>query len=1356
MNIASSTIISELLHSPAIMDSGCTSHFISPDAPVTDKKIAIPSIPVSLPNGSVINSSHTANLQLHPALPVEASNAHIIPALSENSLISIGQLCDNGCTAFFTADKVTVNYNGDPIIEGPRNQVDKLWYIDLGQGAQDHQHTLDAIALAAPHYSCNAINPSTTMADRIAYYHACCFSPVLSTWCKAIDEGRFTSWPELTSSLVKKYPPRSIAMVKGHLDQDRANQRSTKPLPLSDNNAKPTMTSASEETDADISPIQTSPPALRTHFIYADCQPLSGQIYSDPTGRFIAPSSSGNVYLLVVYDYDSNYIFAEPMKTRTGAEHLAAYKRVHTTLTSRGLKPQLQRLDNEASTALQQFMQDEGVDYQLVPPNLHRRNAAERAIRTFKNHFIAGLCSTDPNFPLPLWDKLLPQALITLNLLRGSRINPRLSAQAQIHGNFDFNRTPLGPPGTKVLVHEKPSVRETWAPHALDGWYLGPALHQYRCFRVWITATQAERVSETLTWFPTQVSMPTASSRDTATAAALDLIKALQNPSPASALSPLSDSHHHNLTQLAEIFSAATSAPATFDAPTTVPPGFSPIVQQVAEQPRVVTPPNAVTIQQQNRNVQFAEGTIIHHAVKPRVEELQDSPHPTSPPPEPWTLVTYADKTRNPAQRRRQENKNKKQPAPPPIAEQPIAPVTTAPHEHGTRFQARKTPHPSNKANSGLLQHDFFEQANTVTDPITGDSFEYTQLIKGPNKKVWFNAAANEFGRLANGLGPNSSMPTGTNTIRFIKHDDLPAGRKATYSRFVAAEKQNKAEKFRVRLTVGGNLVDYPGKVSTPTVDMPVVKCLLNSVVSTPNARFCSFDISDFYLNTTMERKEYMRIPIAHIPQLIVELYDLLPLVRNGYVLVEIGKGMYGLPQAGILANNQLVAHLSQHGYTPAKHTPGLFRHSSNSDLAFTLCVDDFGIKYVNRESAEHLETVLKLKYKLTTDWAGTSYLGLTLQWDYVARTVDISMPGYIEKALIRFQHSPPSRPQHSPHSWIAPQYGVQTQLTDHPDNTAALPVDGKLFIQQVLGVLLYYARAVDNTLLVALNTLASTQANPTENTYAGVVQILNYCATHPDAVVRYNASGMALHIHSDASYLSASQARSRVGGYFFLSDALVDPNKAPLPDAPPPPFNGPILINSSIMKSVLASAAEAELGALFYNAKDGAMLRTILADLGHPQSATPIQTDNACAAGIVNSTVKQRRSKAIDMRFYWVRDRVEKGEFIVYWKRGAENDADYFTKHHSPSHHRKMRSRYLHEKPHANSPASRPLRGCVDIGACANAVTSAHNPLPSILRSAGRSVHTRARHIPLSPVHVPSVHDYISPTPRQDTNHIK
>jgi len=119
------------------------------------------------------------------------------------------------------------------------------------------------------------------------------------------------------------------------------------------------------------------------------------------------------------------------------------------------------------------------VNFQLVPLHLHCWNAAEQAIQTFKNHFIARLCSVDKDFPISLWDRLLPQAELTLNLLWGSHLDPTLSSWAELHGLFDFNRTPIALPGICILIHEKPAVHDTWVPHAMDGWYLGPALHAY-------------------------------------------------------------------------------------------------------------------------------------------------------------------------------------------------------------------------------------------------------------------------------------------------------------------------------------------------------------------------------------------------------------------------------------------------------------------------------------------------------------------------------------------------------------------------------------------------------------------------------------------------------------------------------------------------------------------------------------------------------------------------------------------------------------------------------------------------------------------------------------------------------------
>jgi hypothetical protein len=160
---------------------------------------------------------------------------------------------------------------------------------------------------------------------------------------------------------------------------------------------------------------------------------------------------------------------------------------------------------------------------------------------------------------LELRDKLILQSVITLNLPRRSRINPQCSSYAQVFGEFDFNKTPLAPPpSTRVLVQEEPTVRGSWNPRAIDAWYIGPAMKHYRCYRVWIWGTKSEKVADTLVWFPTKVVTPTLSSHDLVLAAANDLIKALQHPSPGSPLVPTNNSQTAALKQLADIFQNCT------------------------------------------------------------------------------------------------------------------------------------------------------------------------------------------------------------------------------------------------------------------------------------------------------------------------------------------------------------------------------------------------------------------------------------------------------------------------------------------------------------------------------------------------------------------------------------------------------------------------------------------------------------------------------------------------------------------------------------------------------------------------------------------------------------------------------
>ena len=278
-------------------------------------------------------------------------------------------------------------------------------------------------------------------------------------------------------------------------------------------------------------------------------------------------------------------------------------------------------------------------------------------------------------------------------------------------------------------------------------------------------------------------------------------------------------------------------------------------------------------------------------------------------------------------------------------------------------------------------------------------------------------------------------------------------------------------------------------------------------------------------------------------------------------------------------------------------------------------------------------------------------------------------MPSYI-KNLLQQLNIEDTQTEHAPHRYNIPAYGQKIQLAPDEDTSPKLNQKEKQWVQQIVGSLLYYGRAVDPTILVALGSIAAQQNQPTKTTAESVTKLLNYVATYPNAIIRYKKSDMILHVHSDASYLSKPKARSRAGGHFYLSNSTT-------------PFsNGPIHTISSIMRNVMSSAAEAEIGAIFINCQDSEPIRNALLKLGHKQPPTPIQTDNSTANGFLNKTIKQKRTKAIDMRFYWVIDRIKQNHFRIFWKPGSENLADYFTKHHSPTHHKRMRPFFIHSNP--------------------------------------------------------------------------
>jgi hypothetical protein len=540
-----------------------------------------------------------------------------------------------------------------------------------------------------------------------------------------------------------------------------------------------------------------------------------GQLYTDLTGKFPVRYSKGNSYVMVCYVYDCNYVKVIPMKSRSAYEWVKAYDTIHQELTVKGFKPKLQTLNNEASTALKNFFTINDIAYQFVPHHYYRRKATERAIRTFKEHFVAGISSVDPAFPLHLWNRLLPQAEITLNLLRTSRLHPQLSAAAHFHGIVDYNKTAFAPPGCKIIEHGRPGKRCNWAPHGQHGYSLGPAMHQYQCQNVYISATASERIVDTLKLFPHNYQMPQLSSTNRLLVAAKDMTEALQN----------------------------------------------------------------------------------HHPEVPFPRVGDD------------TISALADLAKN------------------------------------FKLKLRQTPSPTPQA-------------------VPPEVFQRPCLVDSSNQ-----------------------------------------------------------------------ILNYP-----------------------------------------------------------------MPLERQ-----------------------------------------------------------------------------------------------------------------------------------------------TRSQTTIHTQ---------------------------DPTVLMPLNDIATEQTKATEKIQATTNQLLDYLATHPDATIRYHASDMILHIHSDASYLSVSNTRSRLGGLFFLG------NKSPEQDI----LDGSILNVAAVIKNVVASTDESEVEACFHNAQSGAPLRFTLTKLGHTQPPTPLGTYNATAFGILNEKIKQKRSKAMDMRYHWLTDRVRQKQFDVYWQPGREKLGDYHTKHHSAQHHKDMRGLILHQ----------------------------------------------------------------------------
>jgi hypothetical protein len=383
-----------------------------------------------------------------------------------------------------------------------------------------------------------------------------------------------------------------------------------------------------------------------------------------------------------------------------------------------------------------------------------------------------------------------------------------------------------------------------------------------------------------------------------------------------------------------------------------------------------------------------------------------------------------------------------------------------------------------------LMQHakvpiNYKHYANPMVHPVTGQTISsYKKLIHDPaTAEVWQTAFGKDFGGMAQGC--NKTGQKGTNAMFVMTHDDirhaLAAKKKFTYANPVVDYQPQKEDPHCIQITAGGNLIKYKGNASVHTTNLYTAKLHWNSAVSTPDAKYTCLDIKKIYLTAALEYYKYMKIPLALFPLWTIEQYNLNKMALDGWVYIKMQKAVWGLPQAGILANKCLRRKLAPFGYYKCINTPGLWRHES-CPLTFTLVVDDFGIKFVNKNDVDHLISSIKKTYTLTKDWTGNLYCRITLVWDYVQCTVDISMPGYIKKKLQEYKHIRHKKMQTCLYSPKPKRFGMEAQAPLPPDALPRLDAKGIKQVKQIVGSILYYARMVDMMVLMALSSITVEQ----------------------------------------------------------------------------------------------------------------------------------------------------------------------------------------------------------------------------------------------------------------------------------------
>lgn len=705
-------------------------------------------------------------LPLHPKLSDKAQKAATFPNINV-PLISVPRLCDDGCECVIDQKKATCTKEGTTVLEAERNQCDGMWDVTVKTPKAPDEATNKIKPLWG--YPANSAYTQQNAVELQQWHHMSLSAPTPSPLIKAVKNNHLVAFPGLSVEGIWKHLLKSIQTTMGHMKQKRQGIWSTKKKPATVTEINELMTMPDpnyEEIPASQATFKQTHKQTLGISGAINFDELTGVISSDQTGGFPLTSRRGNKYTLIIYNYDSNSIYAVPIPSRHQEHLVCAYEIVYGELHAVGIVPVLHKLDNEVSKLAIQFMEKNKMRYKLAPLRDHHALPSERALQTYKDIFIATLWGVDKNFPRNQWDYLVPEAQLNCNLLRQSRINPKLSAYAQVWGQYDYNTHPLTPPGCKCVIYNSPDDRLAFSKKRTEGFYIGPSMKHCRNYEVYIPTTGGVRDGLTVEFFPKHGQMPTTTKTDWLAAALEDIWNIAKG--------------RHNETnnvieELRAIFTHQTDS--------VKPPrvewsrGKRNKKRTKHTAPRVQNPPSLAPILEQEHPI----GTKIKKLFAGKIHRGEITPY------SPIRDLYWVD-FKNGKYKELNYNDIKKYKCEDQNHNNLLCFTSTALKWHHNANQAKEIP----QFSTSQIPTGF---TNAVFDKKTGKMLNYRKLMQHPDpltRATWQQSSANEWGRLLQGVGmkkEGKSRVISHDTLWFTKKQNISKNKKISYARFACEER---------------------------------------------------------------------------------------------------------------------------------------------------------------------------------------------------------------------------------------------------------------------------------------------------------------------------------------------------------------------------------------------------------------------------------------------------------------------------------------------------------------------------------------------------------------------------------------